>query len=372
MTETKASHIETNRLFWIDWLRFLAAFVVVFCHIRGGHFVEYGSLDPGSQNIFTILFFSASRLGHESVIMFFSLSGMLVGGKLIEKVISGNLILTNFFIDRLFRIYVPYFPILMISGLISGQNFDGQIFLVNLAGLQGVYGGVFVGNNSLWSLSYEIWFYILAGSTASFIFPRKSIFKTILFLIVLILAASIYLKLEMVYLLCFFVSSILHFLKVCRIHKLAILILSSIACFSMCAISQLASESISIDLNSLKLYCPDKNTITIILCVLICIVIKSASLFTPNSYFTRYIEKIGVFAASFSYTLYLCHLPILYFLNKIGFFSSEKVNVVNTYSIFIVCYKFLFVIVISYILYYLFEKNTGYLKNNFKSKFNIT
>lgn len=173
--------MESKRLFWIDWLRFLAAFSVVFSHIRGGHFVEYGMLDPGSKNIVTLLFFAASRLGHEAVVLFFALSGMLVGGKLIERAVSGNLNLSSYFIDRFFRIYVPYFPILLISGLVASKSFDTQNFFINLAGLQGVYGGVFVWNNSLWSLSYEIWFYILAGAAASFLLPKFSNFNVFVF-----------------------------------------------------------------------------------------------------------------------------------------------------------------------------------------------
>jgi peptidoglycan/LPS O-acetylase OafA/YrhL len=363
--------MESKRLFWIDWLRFLAAFSVVFCHIRGGHFVEYGMLDPSSKNIVIFLFFAASRLGHEAVVLFFALSGMLVGGKLIERAVSGNLNLTSYFIDRFFRIYVPYFPILLISGLVASKSFDTQNFFVNLAGLQGVYGGVFVWNNSLWSLSYEIWFYILAGAAASFLLPKLPNFKIIGFLIIFILSISIYLKLDPVYFFCFFVSSFLNLLRLNSLYRYPLLICSVVVCFLLCAISQVSSDSKSIELGFFKNILPDRNTLTIILCVGFCVLIKAVSMFAPQLYFSKVVEKIGVIAASFSYSLYLSHLPAIYFLTSIGAFSSEKLNVVDFYSVIVMFCKILSVFVVSYILYYLFERNTGYLKNQFKYAFSI-
>lgn len=372
IAKTKAClFMESKRLFWIDWLRFLAAFSVVFCHIRGGHFVEYGMLDPSSKNIVTFLFFAASRLGHEAVVLFFALSGMLVGGKLIERAVSGNLNLTSYFIDRFFRIYVPYFPILLISGLVASKSFDPQNFFVNLAGFQGVFGEVFVWNNSLWSLSYEIWFYILAGASASFLLPNIRNFKMILFLSIFILSIFIYLKLNPVYFFCFFVSSFLNFLRLNSIYKYTFLGLSIVLCFLLCAISQISSDSKSFELGFLKNIFPDRNTLTIILCAAFCVLIKAVSIFTPNSYLSKGVEKIGVIAASFSYTLYLTHLPAIYFLTSIGVFSSEKIKVVDFNSVVVMFCKILSVFAVSYILYYLFERNTGYLKAQFKSAFSI-
>jgi peptidoglycan/LPS O-acetylase OafA/YrhL len=361
--------MESKRLFWIDWLRFLAAFSVVFSHIRGGHFVEYGMLDPGSKNIVTSLFFAASRLGHEAVVLFFALSGMLVGGKLIERAVSGNLNLSSYFIDRFFRIYVPYFPILLISGLVASKSFDTQNFFINLAGLQGVYGGVFVWNNSLWSLSYEIWLYILAGAAASFLLPKFSNFNVFVFLIIFIFSISVYLKLESVYFFCFFVSSFLNLLILNYLYRYQLLICSLVVSFLLCAVSQVSSESKSIELGFLKSILPDRNTLTIILCVAFCILIKAVSMFTPKIYLLQFVEKIGVIAASFSYTLYLSHLPTIYFLTSIGVFSDEKLNIVDFYSVGVMFLKISSVFAISYTLYYLFERNTGYLKNKFKSTF---
>ena len=65
---------------WLDVMRFLAALMVVFCHSRNAFFLPYGELSPEQQTPFSMAFYALGRLGHEAVIVFFVLSGFLVGG----------------------------------------------------------------------------------------------------------------------------------------------------------------------------------------------------------------------------------------------------------------------------------------------------
>ena len=65
---------------WLDWLRFGAAFAVLLCHARGGTWMDYGSLDAGSKNLIAAMFFAVTRPNLEPVVVFFVLSGFLVGG----------------------------------------------------------------------------------------------------------------------------------------------------------------------------------------------------------------------------------------------------------------------------------------------------
>ena len=79
-----------QHFYWLDLIRFLAAFEVVLCHYRGFFFVEYGLLPAEQQNIFSQIFYFATRLGHEAVLIFFVLSGLLVGGKALDKARLGT------------------------------------------------------------------------------------------------------------------------------------------------------------------------------------------------------------------------------------------------------------------------------------------
>lgn len=155
-----------GRYYWIDWLRFGAAFVVLLSHARAMHFVEFAALDQADRNWITALAYALSRLGLEAVVLFFVLSGYLVGGRSLQRWREGVFRPGPYFLDRATRIYVPLVPTLCLTAvgmLACGQTPSVTEFAVNLLGLQGVAGdiGVFGGNAPLWSLAYEIWFYLL-------------------------------------------------------------------------------------------------------------------------------------------------------------------------------------------------------------------
>ena len=54
------------------------------CHLRDQDFASYGGTHSGSIP-FKGVFFVATRLGQESVVVFFVLSGFLVGGISVDK-----------------------------------------------------------------------------------------------------------------------------------------------------------------------------------------------------------------------------------------------------------------------------------------------
>jgi peptidoglycan/LPS O-acetylase OafA/YrhL len=161
---------------WLDLTRFIAAFMVLCCHARGGAFVEYGLLSAEQQNPLTFGFFSITRLGHEAVLAFFVLSGFLVGGKVIQRLKEGTFDLKSYTIDRTVRIFLPLIATLLlivVVYLMMGQPNSILQLTGNLLSLQ----GIFVGSATapLWSLAYEVWFYILIGSLAVFINRKNTI-----------------------------------------------------------------------------------------------------------------------------------------------------------------------------------------------------
>jgi len=72
--------IKTNHFFWMDWIRFLAAFMVLLVHARHSIWLDYGELNAQSKGLLTQAFFLVTRMGKESVMVFFVMSGYLVGG----------------------------------------------------------------------------------------------------------------------------------------------------------------------------------------------------------------------------------------------------------------------------------------------------
>jgi peptidoglycan/LPS O-acetylase OafA/YrhL len=104
---------------WLDWLRFLAASMVLFGHARGFVFVPYGELDPNSQNVFTGMFFLSTRFAHLAVLVFFVISGFLVGGRLLERLKDGSFSPKAYALDRSTRIMIPLVPVLLFTALVQ-------------------------------------------------------------------------------------------------------------------------------------------------------------------------------------------------------------------------------------------------------------
>ncbi len=156
-----------NHFYWLDLIRFLAAFAVMACHFRGAFFSEYGLLPESQHNIFIFFFYFITRLGFEAVLIFFVLSGFLVGGKAIIRISNGDFKAKDYAIDRFVRIMLPllaslilYLPICLYFDMpINVYSWIGSLF-----SLQGVLTGS--AFETLWSLSYEVWFYILMFSIA--------------------------------------------------------------------------------------------------------------------------------------------------------------------------------------------------------------
>ena len=98
-------HESREHYYWLDFIRFLAAFAVVTCHFRGAFFVDYSSLPAEQQTPHVFSFFFINRLGFEAVLIFFVLSGMLVGGKSFIKIAEGSFKVRDYVIDRSVRTF---------------------------------------------------------------------------------------------------------------------------------------------------------------------------------------------------------------------------------------------------------------------------
>jgi peptidoglycan/LPS O-acetylase OafA/YrhL len=96
-------------------LRWIAALLVGYSHIRQNLLVDYSGLrHPG---IVDKAIFALANYGHAGVVIFFVLSGYLVGGKAISLFQSDSVATEwqHFFADRFSRIFVVLLPALILS-----------------------------------------------------------------------------------------------------------------------------------------------------------------------------------------------------------------------------------------------------------------
>lgn len=192
----------------LDLLRFAAAAAVAVGHIRAATFGAYGVLSIEDKSPAAAAFYFLTRLGGEAVIVFFVLSGYLIGGRYFTKIAQGKFNALDYGIDRAVRIGLPLIPALVLTACINsflGGDIQPLAFLVNVLSLQGVVTGCCYGGNApLWSLPYEVWLYVMVLIVGLWL--TETAYRISLFVAVITLAL-IFAKLEQPYLLCWLLGA---------------------------------------------------------------------------------------------------------------------------------------------------------------------
>lgn len=127
---------------WLDLIRYVAALLVVMGHFRADLFLNYNELLSSQQSIMMQLAYCMTSLGHVCVLIFFVLSGYLVGGGIFDKLKTNKFDCFSYSIDRFARIQLPLLSALV---LIAIGNFVMHIevpwgdYVLNFFSLQGVF-----------------------------------------------------------------------------------------------------------------------------------------------------------------------------------------------------------------------------------------
>lgn len=156
----------------ISALRGLAALQVAASHLRAEIYPGLRTLTDPTLAYQALAFFTG--FAHQAVVVFFLISGWLVGGSLMNR-FGKPRALAHYAIDRLTRLWTVLVPTLLLTlgvGLAVGaaatgpmdfdpaNAFSAAAFAGNLVGLQTVTVPDFGGNYPLWSLAHETWYYI--------------------------------------------------------------------------------------------------------------------------------------------------------------------------------------------------------------------
>lgn len=171
---------------WLDWARAIAAFLVFAGHCRSLCFQPYAGASVSGKLLAP--FYFVTGLGHQAVVVFFVLSGYLVGGSVLKELMeTGTIHWGRYAVSRIVRIHSVLIAALLLGGLwdflgvywlqageIYSQghfryvlpwdvvpNLNSMTFLGNLACLHTIFVPVFGSNGPLWSLANEFWYYFL-------------------------------------------------------------------------------------------------------------------------------------------------------------------------------------------------------------------
>jgi peptidoglycan/LPS O-acetylase OafA/YrhL len=343
--QTRPSH----SLIALNLMRGLAAVAVLLSHSRGDSFVIYGALPASQHGIAAQLFFAATRLGHEAVMIFFVLSGFLVGGQVLTRLKEDRFGLEEYALDRVTRIFIPLVPACLLTAAISTFLFQQPPSLLsliaNMTGMSEVVNYSLPLNPVMWSLTYEIWFYILAGALAYMISKRVNAISGI----VLAACFAVFAILEIRFLIFWLLGALVSTRTEIR-FKGAIAVAGLILALAGSAFDQLAADSHSI---SPVVYIPP-----VIAEFMMCFGAATALPFLVDPAVDRFLRPIQGFAAAlagFSYTLYLTHRPTNAALGLL----FPKAEALSVHSLAIFACRLIICIAVAVAFYFAFEANTG-------------
>ena len=176
--------VHTNASVLLDGLRALAALLVVGDHLRNLLFVDYPQLPLPRR--WAALPYLLTSAGHGAVVIFFVLSGYLIGGTVFRAMDRGQWRWSVYLTHRLLRLWIVLVPGLLLCVLWDGlglrlhhapllyggagynhltaavrPRLSPGIFLGNLGFVGGLHVPTLGSDGPLWSLSFEFWYYLL-------------------------------------------------------------------------------------------------------------------------------------------------------------------------------------------------------------------
>ena len=199
------SLIKEDRIYFygLDELRAIAALLVYFHHVE--LFKTREGFAPFLGGTFYDMF--TRKIGHNSVVAFFVLSGFLITYLLLkEKEVTGTIKIKAFYLRRIFRIWPLYFlvvfigfvimPLLNSTGLFEVQKYyTGRInnleyesltlFVLFLSNFAVWYYKPVAGAAQSWSVSVEEQFYLIWPNIVKWIKSIKHLLILIIFVLIL-------------------------------------------------------------------------------------------------------------------------------------------------------------------------------------------
>lgn len=338
------------------------------CHYRGFIFEDYTHLTEGQQTKGMFIFYSVTRLGHEAVLIFFVLSGFLVGGRLIERLREGTYNVKSYIIDRCVRILLPLISALILIAIVNyitdnPNHITISDYIGNLFSLQGIY--VKAASGPLWSLSYEVWFYILAGAVAVTITSKNQQYVRYSLLTAFI-ASLVFTKLNAIYLIIWAMGAIAY--SSANVNRKRVILYGSFILMILSIIALQVTSGSQLP-TSIEKYLPttNRNALQVWFGIFCCIYIRQIMLSRPKYRLTNKIEHIGTKLAAFSYTLYLTHIPVMRLMEYLGIPCRSAI--VDLDSVLVYIFAIVVSLITAYCIYWCFEKRTQQVKGFIKKRF---
>lgn len=197
-----ASELSPAFSLWLDAFRWIAATLVVLTHVNNRLLVRVSLLPADERTPMNWAAALIAGFGHQAVVVFFVISGFLVGGSLWrEHAARGDVDLARYFVKRLCRLWIVLVPALLLVlvcddlGIYALDATHWGVYLddlhptvqsaadslslgalaCNLAFLNDVACNHYGSDEALWSLFNEFWYYVVFALVLVASIPRRTI-----------------------------------------------------------------------------------------------------------------------------------------------------------------------------------------------------
>jgi len=359
----------------LDVVRGVAALLVVLGHSRDIS-ARVSGLNHTGDSLFEMVLLVPSSFAVEAVAVFFVLSGYLVGGQVIRQNREGRFCWGEFLIKRLSRLWAVLIPGLFITYIswLAMTHLSPQSYtlaesstlpsaLCNILFLQESWCDSYLINSSLWSLSYEFWFYIIFTSliTALYAMFSQSWTSVILNTLVVFLSVAIFgtqvLLLIPAWLLGVGISLIAEKPNMLRekINSKAYTWL--VGSLVLLIFSFLLSNYLHLD----------RTMLTLIVSLPSALVILSITQIDHEIPLLRRPIDIGANLGKWSFSIYVFHLPIV----KVLLTLAHKQELINLFGLPVMTYSIVIVTLpLTWFMWWLTERHTNHLRDTMFTFYN--
>ncbi|NOV01330.1 acyltransferase family protein [Paenibacillus planticolens] len=339
MSKTYSNFSKINELldgkvsYYLDFIRGLAAILVLMEHMGSRLFVGYGYLQ--NPNAYVKLLYLLNLLGGPSVVVFFVLSGLFISRSVLKAIFENKWSWKSYLVSRLSRLYIVLIPALLLTCIadyfaINYFNYQRYIddyylnvkeFFGNLFFLQNFYVRSYGSNGPLWSLGYEFWYYMLFPLLIMMLRNQRKVIKIVCLIIALSILFVVGKRTDS-YFLIWLIGTIVLFLPSIRLAKNKIFMFMSflILCFAMILRPLVGNGRLFIDHHTDNLFFVD-ILIGLSMGLLIYTLLHVNTKNKENVITNKWFEKKSKLLASFSFSLYLIHYPII---NLVYFWAAKN------------------------------------------------
>ena len=350
----------------ISLLRGLAALQVAAAHLRAEMFPSLRTLDDPTLWYLGLAF--TTGFAHQAVVVFFLISGWLVGGSLLNKLHQPQAIL-SYAVDRVTRLWtvlVPTFAFILLLGIgmdvltphtadfSAANDYSVLSFIGNLFGLQTIMVRNFGGNYALWSLANETWYYLLFPLLL-WLFKAPSVGGRLASAAAILLIGA------------FLPSIITGYFAIWLLGvAFSRIRLECGAGFRVLLLMLMLPVSVYFRLKGSNDDMVPESFVQDVVCSLLFLLFLSSTQlkFDPASTLAKPLAALATFLAEFSFTLYVMHVPLIGMLRFAGIaiFGTDRLMPDQPRDLAIYFGMLFLILGCAYAFYVLFEAQTGRIR----------